>query len=144
MAEFTVSVLKQVPVTTLRAEMGVRYWEDGKVNGVEDNDNNPQMPMKKGAVWALDIDLATGKIADWPEGTTAETHYKGCDAGVYKALNPDGDIVAEIDGYVPPTLDPNADGYGDYVILNIDANGIIQGWFRCGCSACSCIIGHQY
>jgi transcriptional regulator with PAS, ATPase and Fis domain len=27
--------------------------------------------------------LATGRVLDWPKGTTAEVHYKVCDAGCY-------------------------------------------------------------
>ena len=33
---YTILVKKEVPVTTLKCDIGVRYWEDGVVDGVED------------------------------------------------------------------------------------------------------------
>ena len=40
MSEITLAVATttRVPVKYLRAECGVRYWEDATVNGVEDTD----------------------------------------------------------------------------------------------------------
>ena len=108
--------------------MGVRYWEDGAVNGVEEDNHTPQMPMRDGEAWRLKIELATGKIEGWPCGVTASTHYKVCDAGIYSALAADGSVVAKIDGYVPKMLCPKGGGYGDYAIMDIGADGVIDGW----------------
>ena len=44
MDKFTIPVKCGTPVKTLHASMGVRYWEDGKINGVEDDDDNPKGP----------------------------------------------------------------------------------------------------
>ena len=59
---------------------------------------------------------------------TAKTHYKVADAGIYSLLNAAGEVVVERDWYVPSMLYPNADGFGDYVILNINEDGIIKDW----------------
>lgn len=126
--EFTVSVKQDVPVKTLKASMGVRYWEDGKVNGVDDDNDTPNMPLKSGDVWHIFVDLATGKIDGWPEGVEAETHYKVCDDGVYSLLNEAGETVLERNDYVPQMLSPGGSGYGDYVIMKIDGNGLIENW----------------
>lgn len=128
MIMFEVTVKQKAQVATLRCNMGVRYWEDGEVNGLPDNDEDPQMPFAEGESWRIDIDLASGKIAGWPEGTLAKTHYKVCDAGQYSLLDAEGNVVAQKEGYVPAMLDPGGDGYGDYVILEIGSDGRILNW----------------
>ena len=124
----TVSVTTEVPVKFLVAEMQVRYWEDGIVNGDRDDEDSPTMPFASGEMWRIIVDLETGKILHWPTGVTAETHFKVCDAGVYRLLKEDGTIVKEVECYVPTMLAPNGGGFGDYVILKIDGTGQIDGW----------------
>ena len=118
----------ETEVTHLVADMGVRYWEDAIVNGEEDDDENPTIPLRDGERWRLKIDLSTGKIDGWPECVTAQTHYKVCDDGVYSLIGGDGAEVVKKDGYVPDMLAPQDDGYGDYVILDIGPDGVIAGW----------------
>lgn len=125
---FEREVKQQVEVTTLHASIGVRYWEDASVNGMTDDEDDPAMPLIRDGRWELMIDLATGRIDGWPKGTTADTYYKVCDDGVYRLLAQNGDEVCKRDGYVPDMLAPKEDGYGDYVILTIGADGIIEGW----------------
>jgi hypothetical protein len=124
--KFTRTIKQEVEATHLLAEMGVRYWEDASVNGVADTNENPTMPGVSGDAWVIKIDLETGKIEGWPKGTTASIHYKVCDAGVYKLLDADGKIVALKDGYVIDMMCPNGGGYGDYVIMEVDADGFIE------------------
>lgn len=124
---YTISVKKEVPVTALKCDIGVRYWEDGVVDGVED-ENGDLMPLRVGDDWKPIIDLETGIIRDWPAGKTASVHYKVCDAGVYHLLNEEGETVLTKEGYVPSILSPGGSGYGDYVIMDIDENGKIDGW----------------
>lgn len=123
---------KMVPVTYdvyfLKAEMEVRYWEDGIINGIEDTDDDPKVPLRKGDMWVLEIHLHDGSIRDWPVGTTAKVHYKVCDAGVYHLLDADRQVVVTKAGYVPSMLAPQGGGYGDYVILDIGPDGIIKDW----------------
>jgi len=128
MTDFTVTTTQQTPVKLLFAEMQVRYWEDAKVNGEEEDNDAPKIPLRDGEMWSINIDLATGVIAGWPDGVTAETHYKVCDAGVYHAVSEDGSRVASKDGYVPSMLSPGGSGYGDYVIMKIDGSGKIENW----------------
>lgn len=70
----------------LKVKAGVRYFEDGNVNGEEDisyeeqeKGVKPRIPCVKGENWCLDIDAETGVILNWPKGTTAHVHYKVCD-----------------------------------------------------------------
>ena len=120
--KFTRMQKVETDVTHLLAEMGVRYWEDGTVNGEEDDDASPNMPFAENGIWRITIDLGTGTILNWPQGTTAETHYKVCDDGVYSLLS-GGEVVANKDGYVPEML-----GGGDYVVLHIGPDGVIANW----------------
>ena len=128
---------RAVPVKFLRARCGVRYWEDGTVNGEEDADGS-RIPCRAGTPadndhlgggdWCPVIDLDTGRIDGWPEGTTASVHYKCCDDGDYELLDAERNVVKSFDGYVPGIMCPEGEGYGDYVIMEIAADGTIAKW----------------
>jgi hypothetical protein len=83
-------------------------------------------------VWCLDIDGETGLIANWKQGVTADVHYKvadGCGIDVIVDGNKLFDNETEpYCGYVPKCLCPGGVGYGDYMIMHIDASGQIQDW----------------
>ena len=129
--------IKSVPVKYLRARCGVRYWEDGTVNGSEDP-HGRLIPCRQGTAadndrlgggnWCPTIDLETGRIEDWPEGTTADVHYKVCDDGDYELLDEDRNVVRAIAGYVPMIMCPEEKGHGDYVIMKIAPDGTIANW----------------
>ncbi len=125
--KFTVTKKVEVEVAKLFCVMGVRYWEDAEVNGVQEGDD-PTIPFALGDTWKITIDLATGRIDDWPEGITAKTHYKVCDDGSYNLIDAEGNNVASKEGYVPRMLAPCGEGCGDYVILEIDEDGVIDGF----------------
>lgn len=118
---------KAVEVRYLQAECGVRYWEDAEVNGDEDSDG-VLIPCRVKETWSPVIDLENGTIENWPKGVTASVHYKVCDDGIYRLLDADRKKIKEIDGYVPKIMSPGGSGYGDYVIMTIDANGKIDNW----------------
>lgn len=124
---FTVTQTTQVRVVYLEARVGVRYWEDAKVNGVADEDGS-RIPMRVDNEWCPFIDLETGVIQDWPEGTVAEIHYKVCDNGTYNLRGPEMEHVSGFDGYVPKIMCPGDNGFGDYIIMNIDGKGRIENW----------------
>lgn len=111
----------------------VRYWEDARVNGVEDKDGS-LVPHRSqdGKLWEPIIRLDDGVILDWPEGTMAEIHYKVCDQGLYYLLNDGKEQIAKYRGdYVPDDFLCHGDtGYGDYIIFDVDGSGKIQGWQR--------------
>lgn len=108
---------------------GVRYCEDAIVNGVEESDTEPKMPFmeKSGSdyydwEWRIAIDPKTGKIQGWPSGVTAKTYYKVCDCFKFKY----GDI--DYFDYVPAFMDRRGDGFGDYVKVDVDGDGVIANW----------------
>lgn len=109
-------------------EAGVRYWEDAIVNGQADEFGN-YIPFKCGDIWNPTIEIATGRIVNWPADTVADIHYKVCDAGEYWLADENFTKIAKYsDWYVPSCLSVNANGYGDYIIMNVDANGMIENW----------------
>jgi len=111
----------------LKCELGVRYWEDSNVNGIEDEFGS-LIPCRDGDYWCIEIDVTNGKINNWEDGNAAKIHYKVCDDGQYTLLDKDGEMLLSIDSYVPNVLSPKENGYGDYVIMDIDSRGFIQGW----------------
>lgn len=126
-ATITITVNREVEVKYLRANCDVRYWEDAKVNGVEDTEGT-LIPFRFKDTWRPVIELETGKILAWPEGMIASIHYKVCDAGSYELLDDSMQTVKEISGYVPSIMYPEGNGFGDYVIMEIDGTGQIQNW----------------
>ena len=78
--------------------------------------------------WIFDIDLETGHIVDWPEGTTANIHYKVCDDGTYCLKSADGEVLVEKDMYVPNFLSIDDEGFGDYILFRVDEHGNIVNW----------------
>lgn len=115
--------------THFRAEVEPRYWEDADINGVCDSDGT-LIPLRDGDKWIIRIDLANGRICDWPEGVSAKIHYKVCDAGAYWLESRSGVRLAALkDGYVPTAyLCPEGDGFGDYIIMNVDSDGTIRNY----------------
>lgn len=126
-----VTVKKEVEMEakTLHVKAGVRYWEDSTVNGVEDvaGDLIP-CRIEDQEEWFPVIDIDTGVITNWEQGKTAEIHYKVCDDGLYIVYDQNEKEITRKDGYVPDTMCPEGEGYGDYIIMKVDENGLIENW----------------
>lgn len=120
-------VTHEFDVQILSVVAGVRYWEDSTVNGVEDTEGK-LIPCRIGENWCPEIDIETGKIVNWNKGTTAALHYKVCDDGTYILRDLKLKEVAKKEGYVPDCMCPKEAGHGDYIIMDIDENGMIQDW----------------
>jgi hypothetical protein len=129
MATVKVKTEKEVEVKTLQVLAGVRYWVDSQINGEDDTENGELVPCKFGELWKPEIEIETGKILNWKEGVKAEIHYKVCDCCGWELKDEKGEVVLSAeDGYVPDSLSPKEAGYGDYIIMDIDENGIIKDW----------------
>ncbi|MCF8339649.1 MAG: hypothetical protein K9I82_01610 [Chitinophagaceae bacterium] len=123
-AKFTVT--KEFDIEYLFVEAGVRRWDDGIMNGIEDKGGN--IPCRDGDCWKPLININTGKIVNWKQGVRATTHYKVCDNGTYKLLDSNMELIKKIRDYVPKMLSPKAEGWGDYIIMDIDPDGQINDW----------------
>ena len=114
-------------VKTLHVNAGVRYWEDATVNDIED-ENGDLIPCQNGKRWMPIIDVESGLIINWTKGTKARVHYKVCDDGVYSLHDAYGVEIIKQNSYVLDSLSPKEEGEGDYIIMDIDENGLIDGW----------------
>lgn len=132
--EAEILVTKTVNVTKLNAKVYPRYIEDASVNGDCELEEDPKMPFVKfddkikEYFWYINIDIDKGQIIDWPQGITASLNYKVCDEGFYEIFDEKGEKLGHYDGYVPSIMCPKEQGYGDYIIMDIDENGNIQDW----------------
>lgn len=120
-------IKQEYDIKVLMAELGVRYWEDSTVNGVEDTEGT-LIPCRDGDTWRINIDIETGKILNWEQGFAAEIHYKVCDDGEYTIFDHLERPVKTKNWYVPACLCPKENGHGDYVIMDISIDGFIQDW----------------
>lgn len=84
--------------------------------------------VKDDNIFSMKINVDTGEVIGWPKGTIMNIYWKIVDEGLYQYLDENDNIIFEYDGYVPSELAIEEAGYGDYVILNIGADGIIEHW----------------
>lgn len=103
----------------MQVSAGVRYWEDATVNGEEDTEGC-LIPCRNGDYWEPKIDINTGQILNWTQGTSADIHYKVCDDGKYTLHAADGSTIEIKEGYVPKIMCPGGQEYGDYIIMEVN------------------------
>ena len=116
----------------IEVHAGVRYFEDGRLNGVVDTEG--KVPLRHGEDWRPTVELATGRVLDWPAGVELETCYKVCDNGEYWLQNESRQRIAKWRrSYVPlrfldiEDADP-VNIAGDYIVLQIGGDGFIANW----------------
>lgn len=134
-------------VKYLKIDVGPRYWEDSKINGVDDiswdeqklgkqpnmpfavyNEESSKRQKSNSYRWQLIIDLETMKVLGWPNGVEARVFYKVCDDGAYYLLDENKNILIEKYCYVPSILCYIENGYGDYIDMVIDKDGNLYGF----------------
>lgn len=116
--------------THIEVDAEPRYWEDAVVDGVVDDDGT-LIPGREGDAWKVRIELATGRIEQWPDDVTATIHYKVCDQGLYWLADADGRRLARWRGhYVPAAFLNQGGGSGDYIVMDVDGRGVIAGYRR--------------
>jgi hypothetical protein len=115
--KITKLVREEFAISTVDIFVPVRY---------EDEDIPFDAPLRTGNVWRATVDIATGVIANWPQGKTLDMHMKVCDEGSYFVRDYHHTVVhsREVD-YIPSWIPGE---YGDYIIMKIDENGHIEGW----------------
>jgi len=124
-----VNIQKEVELKTMVVKAEPRYWEDSVIDGKNDTERGLYVPCKNGNIWNPHIDIDSGIITNWDKGVKASIHYKVADCCGYELLDNDDNVFISFeDGYVPETLYPKENGYGDYIIMDIDENGKIANW----------------
>ena len=79
----------------------------------------------------LDIDIETGIVKKWPQGRKGELFAKIVDNGRYYLLDENDKVVVSREWYyVPNSIIPPKDGYGDYIELIVDKTGKITNWYE--------------
>lgn len=125
----------------IKVKAGVRYYEDSSIwNGsewvddVENNETKPNMPccelQEDGEyTWNPIIDVEKAKILNWEIGTKAQIHYKVCDACEIDYFVDDVFVCNnDEEFYVPDFLCTTGEGFGDYIIMEIEEDGTIMYW----------------
>lgn len=130
--KLTITKPQEIDAKYLKIIAHVRYWEDSEINGESDNDIfendelSPTMPfaVKENDewVWKPIIDIEEQKVVDWPEGVTADIHYKVCDEGTYQILDENMNVLVSVDSYVPECIGE----WGDYIVMHINEDGTID------------------
>jgi hypothetical protein len=131
--EAEILVTKTVNIKKLHVNVIPRFIEDAYINGERELEDNPKMPFLTSDFlgdyqWDINIDIDKGLIENWPTDIKASIHYKVCDEGFYEIFDEKGEKLGDFNGYVPHIMCPKKQGYGDYIIMDIDENGIIQDW----------------
>ncbi len=105
-------------------------WTNTLVNGIRDTANGNNIPCRKEDLWCPMIEIDTGKIVNWKQGTTAYVHYRLPDGVGYDIMDENVDLVVEHhSASVPKTLHcTKNDWYGDTIIMDIDEDGVIKDW----------------
>ena len=117
-----------VNVKYVRAFVNARYWTSVELNGITVEDDSP-FPGRPNDRWYFKIDVDTGELLHWPKGQTASVWMKVCDRGSYYLMSETGEVLMEKEEeYCPGFLCIGANGYGDYISLDIDENGHIRDW----------------
>lgn len=120
-----IKVQKEVDITTLVAVFPLEDFGDAEFGG----EFNGEIPCKEGSTVKFIISFDTGVILNWTKGVTSKFHQKVVDCGSYYLLDSDYNTVIEREeSYVPKCLCPARNGFGDYVIMNVDANGQIENY----------------
>lgn len=126
-----VTINKPIDYDAVKMEVfaSVRYWEDSEINGIEDTEDGDNIPCKNGENWCPVINIDTGIIENWEIGKTANIHYKVVDCCSFGIKDDKDEIIFKQENdYVPSILCPKECGYGDYIIMDISEDGIIQDW----------------
>lgn len=84
------------------------------------------MPGLKNGKLTLVIDLDTKRVRDWPAGRAVSLHLHPRDEGRYYLLSRDTVILSREESPVPDFLP--GEHFGDYLILNIGADGTVLRW----------------
>lgn len=81
-------------------------------------------------IFPLYINVDTGRVENWPieAGVSMRLYWKVRDEGLYQYKNADKVTLHEIYDYVPDEMCIGESNDGDYVIMNIDSEGNIDGW----------------
>lgn len=103
------------------------YWDENDIEHECDNEN-PEIPCFDGHNWKPIIDINTGKILNWDKPYAAYVFGKICDEFCCKVKGINGEVLIDYEGYVPDCMAILSNGFGDYIDMMVNSDGIIQDW----------------
>jgi hypothetical protein len=116
----------------LRIQIPVWDIEENEQFEIEGKDSSEVMNFIPGfdrdnerVTW--DIDPIEGKVLNW-NGEKIHLFDKICDEGTYELIYNDEVADSVENDYVPDFLCIGEAGYGDYIGLDINPDGTIEGW----------------
>lgn len=106
-------------------------FETSYINGKKDSNKNTKMPgiyeNEDGKKLSIEIDLETGKVINWPNGTYAQMSYKVGDYGEYTMYDKDWKRLCVYEGYVPELFQlEEKEKNGDWFSIKIGKDGKIK------------------
>lgn len=104
------------------------YWDEENDIMHECDNENPEIPCFDGHNWKPIININTGKILNWDKPYKAYVYGKVCDEFKCKVRGINGEVLIDYEGYVPDCMAIISEGYGDYIDMIVDSDGIIQDW----------------
>lgn len=115
-----VEVLKPTEVEIHSVRIEVELHDDV-------SENLPKHLFNDDGELDLLIEVDTGKVVSWQGDEPVSIYDNVRDGGVYTLFDSNGEEVQKIHNYyVPNELIPGE--YGDYIDLNISADGIVTNW----------------
>lgn len=112
-------------------ESGLISFDDGLMTELEcEEDFVPPMLNKEDQLLEYMVDLKERKVLNWSyKDGYLRMWAKVRDSGTYTLLDEKMNPLWQIRGYVPNRLiPPLEDGYGDYIELAVEGDGIVVGW----------------
>lgn len=125
---------EEMEMKYLKCKIHVVNFGEAEVNGIEEEEENPKMPLIYNDRWYITIDLDLGKILNWTQGTTARTWYRVFEEGnSYQYLD---ENLEQISIHTRCFLHRLAiwdgeSGYVKRITLDIEADGTIKDFIKC-------------
>lgn len=118
-----------VNVNKLHFRVPVRYWENAQFYCPNDKTANCGIPGRDGQYWDCTIDIDSGKILNWIWDVVGSVYFKVYDEFSCEFIDDKGRYIYTIkNDYVPDFMCPKEQGFGEYIIMDIDEAGTIEKW----------------
>ena len=80
--------------------------------------------------WEITVNLKSHQVLEWEKDFGGlNLSAKVTDNGIYTLLDKDKNDIWCIKGYAPNSFIPEKDGFGDYINLYINEDGIVENWY---------------
>jgi hypothetical protein len=121
--------VKIVQYVKMKIFLKDRDLELSTINGKKYPTTDEIPCMNNGDMWCPLIDVENGIIINWEKGTTANINIEvDYDYRVFECLDENKNILHILEERVPDSLSPEKEGYGEYIHMTINNEGVINKW----------------